>query len=116
MEKVIIGISGGVDSAVGALLLIKQGYEVEGLFMRNWDSNINNDFLGNPNDFNDICPQEKDYNDALEVCNKIGIPLHRIDFVKEYWDNVFKYFSTFIYVISSSASGNTFFSEVSSPR
>ena len=92
MEKVIIGISGGVDSAVGALLLMKQGYEVEGLFMRNWDSNINNDFLGNPNDFNDICPQEKDYNDALELCNKLGIKLHRIDFIKEYWDYVFTYF------------------------
>ena len=60
--------------------------------MRNWDSNINNDFLGNPNDFNDICPQEKDYNDALELCNKLGIKLHRIDFVKEYWDYVFTYF------------------------
>ena len=92
MKKVIIGISGGVDSAVGALLLMKQGYEVEGLFMRNWDSNINNDFLGNPNDFNDICPQEKDYNDALELCNKLGIKLHRIDFIKEYWDYVFTYF------------------------
>ena len=73
MEKVIIGISGGVDSAVGALLLMNQGYQVEGLFMRNWDSNINNDILGNPNDFSDICPQEKDYNDALELCNKLGI-------------------------------------------
>ena len=60
--------------------------------MRNWDSNINNDFLGNPNDFNDICPQEKDYNDALELCNKLGIKLHRIDFIKEYWDYVFTYF------------------------
>ena len=92
MKKVIMGISGGVDSAVGALLLQKEGYEVEGLFMRNWDSNINNDFLGNPNDFNDICPQEKDYNDALELCNKLGIKLHRIDFIKEYWDYVFTYF------------------------
>ena len=60
--------------------------------MRNWDSTINNDFLGNPNLNNDICPQEEDYNDAKAVCDKLGIPLHRIDFVKEYWDYVFTYF------------------------
>ena len=92
MSKVIVGISGGVDSSVAAILLMKEGYEVEGLFMRNWDSSINNDYLGNPNLNNNICPQEQDYNDALEVCKKLGIPLHRIDFVKEYWDNVFEYF------------------------
>ena len=92
MKKVVIGISGGVDSSVAALLLKKQGYEVIGLFMRNWDSTINNDYLGNPNLDNSICPQEKDYNDAKAVCDKLGIPLHRIDFVKEYWDNVFTYF------------------------
>ena len=92
MSKVIIGMSGGVDSSVAAILLIKQGYQVEGLFMRNWDSSINNDINGNPNLNNNICPQEQDYNDALEVCNKLGIPLHRIDFVKEYWDYVFEYF------------------------
>lgn len=92
MEKVVIGMSGGVDSSVAAILLKKQGYEVIGLFMRNWDSSINNDILGNPNLNNNICPQEQDYNDALEVCKKIDIPLHRVDFVKEYWDNVFTYF------------------------
>ncbi len=93
MKKVIIGISGGVDSSVAALLLKKQGYLVEGLFMRNWDSSLNNDILGNPNINNvDICPQEQDYNDAIEVCKKLDIKLHRIDFVKEYWDYVFKYF------------------------
>ena len=53
---------------------------------------LNNDILGNPDLNSDICPQEKDYNDALKVCEKIGIPLHRIDFVKEYWDYVFTYF------------------------
>ncbi len=92
MKKVVIGMSGGVDSSVAAILLKEQGYEVIGLFMRNWDSSLNGDFLGNPNLDNNICPQEQDYNDALEVCKKIDIPLHRIDFVKEYWDNVFEYF------------------------
>ena len=92
MKKVVVGISGGVDSAVAALLLKKQGYDVIGLFMRNWDTSVNGDILGNPNLDNNICPQEEDYNDALEVCKKIGIELHRIDFVKEYWDNVFEYF------------------------
>ena len=92
MQKVVIGMSGGVDSSVAAILLKKLGYEVIGLFMRNWDSTINNDFLGNPNLNNDICPQEEDYNDAKAVCEKIGIPLYRVDFVKEYWDYVFTYF------------------------
>lgn len=92
MEKVVIGMSGGVDSSVAAILLKKQGYDVIGLFMRNWDSLVNNDFNGNPNLDNNICPQEQDYNDALKVCEKIGIPLHRVDFVKEYWDYVFTYF------------------------
>ncbi len=92
MKKVVIGMSGGVDSSVAAILLKEQGYEVIGLFMRNWDTSVNGDILGNPNLENEICPQEQDYNDALEVCNRIGIPLHRIDFVKEYWDYVFEYF------------------------
>ncbi len=92
MKKVIVGISGGVDSSVAAIVLKNQGYEVEGLFMRNWDASINNDFNGNPTLNESICPQEQDYNDALAVCNKLGIKLHRIDFVKEYWDYVFTYF------------------------
>ena len=91
MTKVIVGLSGGVDSAVAAYLLKKEGYEVIGAFMRNWDSLINNDILGNPN-YGDICPQEIDYNDALKVAKKLDIPLLRIDFVKEYWDYVFSYF------------------------
>lgn len=85
-------MSGGVDSAVAALILKEQGYEVEGLFMRNWDATLNNDILGNPTLNEYICPQEQDYNDALETCKIIGIPLHRVDFIKEYWDNVFSYF------------------------
>ncbi|MBP3461460.1 MAG: tRNA 2-thiouridine(34) synthase MnmA [Bacilli bacterium] len=92
MKRVVVGISGGVDSSVSALLLKEQGYDVIGLFMRNWDANLNNDTLGNPTLNENICPQEKDYNDALEICKKIGIPLKRVDFVKEYWDYVFTYF------------------------
>lgn len=92
MKTVVIGMSGGVDSSVAAIKLKNDGYNVIGLFMRNWDSTINNDYLGNPNLDNNICPQEKDYNDALEVCKKIGIPLKRVDFVREYWDFVFTYF------------------------
>ena len=91
-KKVIVGLSGGVDSAVACLLLKQQGYEVEGMFMRNWDSTLNNDVLGNPNDLNDVCPQEKDYMDALETARLLDIPLHRVDFVDEYWNNVFQYF------------------------
>lgn len=90
--KVIIGMSGGVDSSVAAILLKNQGYEVEGLFMRNWDSFVNGETKDAPVGETGICPQEEDYNDALEVCKKIGIPLHRKDFVKEYYDYVFKYF------------------------
>lgn len=90
--KVVVGMSGGVDSSVAAILLQKQGYEVIGLFMRNWDSSINGDIAGNPTLNNQICPQEQDYNDAKAVCDALGIPLHRTDFVKEYWDYVFTYF------------------------
>ena len=92
MKTVVVGMSGGVDSSVAAILLKKQGYSVIGLFMRNWDSSLNGDYLGNPTLQDNICPQEQDYNDALAVCKKIGIPLHRVDFVKEYWDFVFTYF------------------------
>jgi len=90
-KKVVVGLSGGVDSAVAAYLLKKEGYEVIGLFMRNWDSMVNNDIEGNPNK-GPICPQEEDYNDALKVSKELGIELHRIDFIKEYWDDVFSYF------------------------
>lgn len=92
MKKVVVGLSGGVDSAVSAYLLVKQGYEVIGLFMRNWDSAANNDILGNPSLDDEICPQEQDYQDALKVANHLGIKLYRHDFIKEYWDYVFSYF------------------------
>jgi len=88
-KTVVVGISGGVDSSVAAYLL-KKDYNVIGLFMRNWDSFANGE-LNAENDQN-ICPQEIDYNDAKMVCEKLDIPLHRVDFVKEYWDDVFTYF------------------------
>lgn len=92
MKTVVVGMSGGVDSSVSAYLLKKQGYNVIGLFMRNWDAALNNDIEGNPTFGENICPQEQDYNDAKIVCEQLDIPLHRVDFIKEYWDNVFKYF------------------------
>ncbi len=90
--KVMIGLSGGVDSAVAAYLLKEQGHEVVAGFMRNWDALANNDYLGNPTINASQCPQEKDYQDAKKVAEKLGIPLLRADFVKEYWDSVFTYF------------------------
>ncbi len=90
--KVLLGLSGGVDSAISAYLLKKAGYEVTGAFMRNWDAMTNNDYLGNPTINDNQCPQEKDYDDAKAVAAKLGIPLLRVDFVKEYWDEVFSYF------------------------
>ncbi|WP_322936182.1 tRNA 2-thiouridine(34) synthase MnmA [Mycoplasmopsis cynos] len=91
-KRVIVGISGGVDSSVAAYLLKKAGYEVIGLFMRNWDSLANNDILGNNSLDSNVCTQEIDYNDAKQVAEKLEIPLHRVDFVNEYWDYVFQDF------------------------
>lgn len=91
-KKVILGLSGGVDSAVAAYVLKEQGYDVECCFMRNWDSAANNDYLGNPNNDVDQCPQEKDYYDACAVAEALGLKMHRIDFVNEYWDYVFQKF------------------------
>ncbi|MBQ9448900.1 MAG: tRNA 2-thiouridine(34) synthase MnmA [Acholeplasmatales bacterium] len=90
--KVILGLSGGVDSSVALKLLKDQGYDVEAMFMRNWDSATNNDVLGNPTVNDDICPQEVDYHDAEKVCEQLGIKLNRVDFIGEYWDTVFTYF------------------------
>ena len=90
--KVLVGLSGGVDSAIAAYELKKQGLDVKCCFMRNWDSALNNDTLGNNTLNNDICPQEQDYNDAKSVADALGLELLRKDYIKEYWDNVFKFF------------------------
>lgn len=75
----MVGISGGVDSAVTALLLKNKGFNVTGIFMKNWDIR----------DETGKCAVEKDYEDARWICNKLKIPLIQIDFVKEYWNEVF---------------------------
>lgn len=90
--KVIVGLSGGVDSSVALIKLLNQGYDVEAMYMRNWDSAVNNDILGNPDINDDVCPQEKDYQDAKKVAEQLGIILHRVDFIEEYWNSVFSYF------------------------
>lgn len=92
MNKVLLGLSGGVDSAVAAHILKETGYDVTCLFMRNWDSALNNDTLGNPTLNNDICPQEQDYQDALKVAQLLELPLVRVDYIKEYWEDVFETF------------------------
>lgn len=80
--KVIVGISGGVDSSVAALLLKEEGYDVTGVFMKNWDDTDEDGF----------CTAEEDFKDAVAVCNQIGIPYYSINFEKEYYERVFKYF------------------------
>lgn len=90
--KVMVGLSGGVDSAVALYLLQQEGYDVSAGFMRNWDALANNDLLGNPTLSDPSCPQEVDYEDAQKIADALGVKLYRVDFVKEYWDNVFSYF------------------------
>lgn len=91
-KKVIIGLSGGVDSSVAALLLKKKGYEVEGVFMRNWDSSLNYDIQGNPYLKENICPQEQDFQDAFKVAQQLNIKCHKVDFSEKYWEQVFSVF------------------------
>lgn len=90
--KVIVGLSGGVDSSVAMIKLLEEGYDVEAMYMRNWDSAVNNDVLGNPDLMDDVCPQERDYQDAKKVAKRLGVKLHRVDFIEEYWNSVFEYF------------------------
>jgi len=80
--RVIVGMSGGVDSSVSALLLMEQGYQVEGLFMKNWEED----------DGTEYCTAREDLADAQAVCDRIGITLHTANFAAEYWDNVFEHF------------------------
>ena len=82
MKTVVVGLSGGVDSSVAALLLKQQGYNVIGLFMVNWEEN----------DENGVCSAEKDFEDVKRVADKIGIPYYTVNYSKDYWDRVFKYF------------------------
>jgi tRNA-specific 2-thiouridylase len=93
-KKVVLGLSGGVDSAVALIKLKEEGYDVIAVFMRNWDSFVNDDILGNPTLNDPICTQEQDYLDAKRVAEQLNVPLYRIDFIEEYWDYVFKYFLT----------------------
>jgi tRNA-uridine 2-sulfurtransferase len=81
-KKVIVGMSGGVDSSVAALQLLEQGYNVEGLFMKNWEQD----------DDGDYCAAAIDLEDAQKVCDKLGIKLHSVNFSDQYWDRVFKHF------------------------
>ena len=80
MKRITVGMSGGVDSAVAASILIEQGYDVEGLFMKNWEEE------------SEYCSAEQDYKDALQVCDILDIPLRSVNFAKEYWDRVFQHF------------------------
>ncbi|MCM3669960.1 tRNA 2-thiouridine(34) synthase MnmA [Mesobacillus maritimus] len=80
--RVVVGMSGGVDSSVAALLLKQQGYDVIGIFMKNWDDT----------DENGVCTATEDYEDVIRVCNQIGIPYYAVNFEKQYWDKVFTYF------------------------
>lgn len=80
--RVVVGMSGGVDSSVTALLLKEQGYDVIGIFMKNWDDT----------DENGVCTATEDYKDVARVAEQIGIPYYSVNFEKEYWDRVFQYF------------------------
>ncbi len=81
-KHIVVGLSGGVDSSVAALSLLQQGYEVTGVFMQNWEAEIDDPY----------CNAQQDLADAKAVCNKLGITLRTVNFAKEYWENVFNNF------------------------
>ncbi len=81
-KTVVVGMSGGVDSSVCALLLKQQGYHVIGLFMKNWEEA----------DANGVCTSTRDYEDVIQVCKQIDIPYYSVNFVKEYQELVFSHF------------------------
>ena len=81
-KRIVVGMSGGVDSAVAALLLKQQGHDVVGLFMKNWEDD----------DTDEYCPAKQDFMDVLAVADKIGIEVEAVNFAKEYKDRVFNYF------------------------
>ena len=91
-KKVVLGLSGGVDSAVSAYLLLKQGYEVIPVFMQNWDTVANNDIKGHTKKIIDGCESNIDYLDAKKVCDFLRLKLYKVDFIEQYWNNVFKDF------------------------
>jgi tRNA-specific 2-thiouridylase len=82
MSNVMVGLSGGVDSAVAALLLKQQGHDVSAIFMKNWDED----------DEEDYCPAEQDLADARSIAGQLGIELHTVSFSSEYWSRVFAHF------------------------
>ena len=81
-ETVVVGMSGGVDSSIVALKLKKQGYNVIGLFMKNWEESTDTGH----------CTSEQDFEDVKKVCTKLDIPYYSVNFSKEYMDRVFSYF------------------------
>ncbi len=91
-QTVVLGLSGGVDSAVSCYLLLKQGYKVIPVFMQNWDTVINNDIKGHKKKLPDGCESNVDYLDAKKVAKFFKLKLHKVEFIKQYWDDVFKYF------------------------
>ncbi len=92
MKKVLLGLSGGVDSATALVLLKEAGYDVKAVFMQNWDSVLNNDIKGNPTVNEQKCQQTLDFEDAEKVSKEMEVEIMRVDFIKEYWDKVFAYF------------------------
>ena len=90
-KKVLLALSGGVDSSVAALLLKQQGFDVVGVFMKNWEET----------DENGVCLATQDYDDVRDVCQSIGIPYYSVNFVKEYWDRVFSLCCAAIFLILS---------------